>query len=190
MMLRTIFKCSPDARSLAARQLVGYASVAQRAAGVSRLVPSCACFFLRPEDFLTVGESDPHPLADRVRVFAREERERRPGRTQCADPSGFPAVPSPCGLCVGNGSVKRCHPRCSFYVAITAPACSRPPRSPVWRGWRHPFRSSAVSGRCASPACASSVPNCSPRPPATASPAIPAAGPRGKDSARSRSPSR
>ena len=29
-------------------------------------------FFLRPEDFLTVGENDPHPLADRVRVFARE----------------------------------------------------------------------------------------------------------------------
>ena len=25
-----------------------------------------------PEERLTVGESDPHPLADRVRVFARE----------------------------------------------------------------------------------------------------------------------
>jgi hypothetical protein len=34
--------------------------------------PSCACFFLRPEDFLTVGESDPHPLPDRVRFFTPE----------------------------------------------------------------------------------------------------------------------
>ena len=62
-----------DARSPAALQLVGYASAAQRAGGRrERPCPHALVFFLRPEDFLTVGESDPHPLADRIRVFARE----------------------------------------------------------------------------------------------------------------------
>ena len=53
-----------DARSPAALQLLGYASAAQRAAGVSRLVLHALVRFLRPEDFLAVGESDPHPFAD------------------------------------------------------------------------------------------------------------------------------
>ena len=61
-----------DARSPAALQLLGYASAAQRAAGVRRLVPHALLWLLLPEDRLALGESDPHPVADRVRLFARE----------------------------------------------------------------------------------------------------------------------
>jgi hypothetical protein len=61
-----------DARSPAALQHVGYASAAQRAAGVSRLVPHALLRFLQPEDRLALGEGAPHPLRDRVRFFARE----------------------------------------------------------------------------------------------------------------------
>ena len=50
-----------DARSPAALQLLGYASAAQRAAGVSRLVLHALVHFLRPEDCLAVDESDAHP---------------------------------------------------------------------------------------------------------------------------------
>src|SRR4029077_7912356 len=59
-------------RSLTSLHLRDDASAAQRAAGVSRLVPHALVRLLRLEDFLTIGESDSHPLADRVRVFARE----------------------------------------------------------------------------------------------------------------------
>ena len=61
-----------DARSPAALQLLGYASTAQRAAGVSSLVPHALLRLLQPEDRFALGEGDPHPLADRVRVFVRE----------------------------------------------------------------------------------------------------------------------
>ena len=63
MMLSTSFKCSP---------MRGYASAAQRAAGVSRLVPHALLRLQQPEDRLALGEGDPHPLPDRVRLFARE----------------------------------------------------------------------------------------------------------------------
>jgi hypothetical protein len=59
-------------RSLTSLHLLDDASAAQRAAGVRRLVPHALVRLLRPEDFLTIGESDSHPLADRVRVFARQ----------------------------------------------------------------------------------------------------------------------
>ena len=59
----------PGRREAAARH---YASAAQRAAGVSRLVPHALLRLLQPEERLAVGEGDPHPLADRVRVFAGE----------------------------------------------------------------------------------------------------------------------
>ena len=52
--------------------VVGYASAAQRAAGVSRLVPHALVRLPHPEERLAACASDPHPLADRVRVFARE----------------------------------------------------------------------------------------------------------------------
>jgi hypothetical protein len=61
-----------DARSPAALPLLGYASAAQSAAGVSRLVPHALLRLLQPEDRLALGEGDPHPLPDRVRRFARE----------------------------------------------------------------------------------------------------------------------
>jgi hypothetical protein len=61
-----------DARSPAALQLLGYASAAQRAPGRSRLVPHALLRPLQPEDRLALGEGDPHPLSDRVRLFARE----------------------------------------------------------------------------------------------------------------------
>jgi len=61
-----------DARSPAALQLLAYASATQRAAGVSRLVPHALLRLLQSEDSLALGEGDPHPLPDRVRLFARE----------------------------------------------------------------------------------------------------------------------
>jgi hypothetical protein len=61
-----------DARSPAAMQLLGYASAAQRTAGVSRLDPHALLRLLQPEDRLALGEGAPHPLPDRVRLFARE----------------------------------------------------------------------------------------------------------------------
>ena len=64
-----------DARSPAALQLVGYASAAQRAAGVSRLVPHALLRLLQPEDRLALGEGAPHPLRDRIRLFARERED-------------------------------------------------------------------------------------------------------------------
>jgi hypothetical protein len=63
-----------DARSPAVLQLLAYASATQRAAGVSRLVPHALLRLLQPEDRLALGEGDPHPLWDRVRLFAREAR--------------------------------------------------------------------------------------------------------------------
>jgi hypothetical protein len=39
---------------------------------MSRLILHALVRFLRPEDFLAVGESDAHPLADRFRGFARK----------------------------------------------------------------------------------------------------------------------
>jgi hypothetical protein len=42
------------------------------AAGVSRLVPHALLRLLQPEDRLALDEDDPHPLPDRVRLFARE----------------------------------------------------------------------------------------------------------------------
>jgi hypothetical protein len=81
-----------DARSPAALQLLGYASAAQRAAGVSRLVPHALLRLLQREDHLALGEGDPHPSPDRVRLFARE---RENVRQEGFDGSiGFsPAVP-------------------------------------------------------------------------------------------------
>jgi hypothetical protein len=49
-----------------------YASAAQRAAGVRRLVPHALLRLLQPEDRLALCEGDPHPLPDRVQVFSRE----------------------------------------------------------------------------------------------------------------------
>ena len=66
-----------DARSPAALQLLGYASAAQRAASVSRLVPHALLRLLQPEDRLALGEGAPHPLRDRVRLFARERENIR-----------------------------------------------------------------------------------------------------------------
>jgi hypothetical protein len=37
-----------------------------------RLVPHALLQLLQPEDRLALGEGDPHPLANRVRAFARE----------------------------------------------------------------------------------------------------------------------
>ena len=61
-----------DARSPAALQLLGYASAAQRAAGVSGIVPHALVRLLRSEDRLVVAESDAHLIADYVRFFTRE----------------------------------------------------------------------------------------------------------------------
>ena len=80
-----------DARSPAALQLVGYASAAQRAGGRREPpCPSCACLFLRLEDFLAVGEGDPHPLADRVRVFASASARTSAGKASMRWSIGFP----------------------------------------------------------------------------------------------------
>ena len=100
-----------DARSATALQLVGCASAAHRAAGVSRLVPHALVHFLRSKDFLAVGESDAHPLADCVRVFAcKRENVGQKGFYalvhRVSPPCRLPAPPY--GLCVGNGSVKQC----------------------------------------------------------------------------------
>ena len=62
-----------DARSPAALQLLGYASAAQRAAGVSRLVPHVLLRLLQPEDHLALGEGDRTPSL-RVRLFARQRK--------------------------------------------------------------------------------------------------------------------
>src|SRR5271167_1156275 len=56
-----------DERSPAALQLLGYASAAQRAAGVSRLVLHAHVRLRHPEERLAVGEGDAHPLVHRVR---------------------------------------------------------------------------------------------------------------------------
>ena len=72
MMVSISFKCSASRLSPAALQLIGHASAAQRAAGVSRLVPYALLRLLQPEDRLALGEGDPNPLPDRVRLFARE----------------------------------------------------------------------------------------------------------------------
>ena len=67
-----------DARSHAALQLLGYASAAQRAAGVSGLVPHAFLRLLRPEDCLAVAEGDAH--ARRRAVAGRRatsDRNRR-----------------------------------------------------------------------------------------------------------------
>jgi hypothetical protein len=71
-----------QARPSAALQFLGYACAAQRAASVSRLVPHALVSFPRPEDFLTVGESDPHPLADSL-WFSASESLRRCARREC-----------------------------------------------------------------------------------------------------------
>jgi hypothetical protein len=52
--------------------LLNHASAVQCVAGVSCLVLHAFVRFLRPEDFLAVGESDAHPLADRFQGFARK----------------------------------------------------------------------------------------------------------------------
>jgi hypothetical protein len=83
-----------DARSPAALQLLGYASAAQRVAGVSRLVPHALPRLLQPEDRLALGEGDPHPLPARPALRPRA-RERRPGRIRCAGPSGAPVWQPP-----------------------------------------------------------------------------------------------
>jgi hypothetical protein len=44
-----------DSRSSASLQLLGYASAAQRAASVSRLVPHALLRLLQPEDRLALG---------------------------------------------------------------------------------------------------------------------------------------
>ena len=48
------------------------ARAAQCAADVSCLVPHALLRLLQPEDCLALGEGAPHPLRDRVRLFARE----------------------------------------------------------------------------------------------------------------------
>jgi hypothetical protein len=82
-----------DARSPAALQLLGYASAAQRAAGVSRLVPHSLLRLLRPEDRLALGEGDPRPVADRVRLFARERENVAQEGFDALVHRAFPAVP-------------------------------------------------------------------------------------------------
>ena len=61
-----------DPCSSTALQLLGYTSAAQRAAGVSRLVLHALVRLPHPKERLAAGESDPHPLADRVQVFPGE----------------------------------------------------------------------------------------------------------------------
>ena len=78
-----------DARSPAAPQLLGYASTAQRAASLNRLVPHALLRLPHPEERLALGEGDPHPLPDRVRVFAREREDvGQDGSMRCS--IGFP----------------------------------------------------------------------------------------------------
>jgi hypothetical protein len=50
-----------DARSPAALQFLGYASAAQRASGVRRLVPPVLLRLLQPEDRLALGEGERTP---------------------------------------------------------------------------------------------------------------------------------
>jgi hypothetical protein len=57
------------ARSPVALQLLGYASAAQHAAGVSRLVPHALLRLLQPEDSLARATRTPSRT---VRLFARE----------------------------------------------------------------------------------------------------------------------
>jgi hypothetical protein len=40
--------------------------------GKRRLVPHALVRLLQPEDRLALGEGNPHPLPDRVRLFTRE----------------------------------------------------------------------------------------------------------------------
>ena len=82
-----------DARSPAALQLLGYASAAQRAAGVSRLVPHALLRLLQPEDRLALGEGDPHRLPDRVRLFARERENVGQESVDALVCPGWPGLP-------------------------------------------------------------------------------------------------
>jgi hypothetical protein len=79
MMLSTSFKCSPMRVPLRRCNSLGYSSAAQRAAGVSRLVPHALLRLLQPEDRLALGEGDPHPLPDRVRLFRERENVGQEG---------------------------------------------------------------------------------------------------------------
>jgi hypothetical protein len=46
-----------------------------------------------PEERLALGEDDPHPLADRVRVFVRKRENVAQEAFDGAGPSVFPAIP-------------------------------------------------------------------------------------------------
>jgi hypothetical protein len=83
-----------DARSPAALQLLGYASAAQCAASMSRLVPHAFLRLLQPEDRLALGEGAPHPLPDRVRLFARERENVAQEGFDALVHRAFPAVPA------------------------------------------------------------------------------------------------
>ena len=61
-----------DGRSPTALQLVGNASAAQSAAGVSRLVPHTLLRLLQSEDRLHLARATGTPSWNRVRLFARE----------------------------------------------------------------------------------------------------------------------
>jgi hypothetical protein len=72
MMLSGELQVLRDPRSSALMHFRDDASAAQRAADASGLVPHALVRLLRSEDRLAVREGDAHPLADRVRLFARE----------------------------------------------------------------------------------------------------------------------
>jgi len=81
-----------DARSPAALQLLGYASAAQCAASMSRLVPHALLRLLQPEDRLALGEGAPHSLPDRVRFVAHERENVAQEGFDALGPSGFTAA--------------------------------------------------------------------------------------------------
>jgi hypothetical protein len=93
MTLSTSFKCSPMRVPLRRCNSSANASAAQRAAGVSRLVPHALLRLLQREDHLALGEGDPHPSPDRVRLFARERENVRQEGFDVLVHRVFPAVP-------------------------------------------------------------------------------------------------
>ena len=93
MTLSTSFKCSPMRVPLRRCNSSANASAAQRTAGVSRLVPHALLRLLQPEDRLALGEGDPHPVADRVRLFACERENVAQEGFDALVHRAFPAVP-------------------------------------------------------------------------------------------------
>ena len=131
-------------RSPAALQLLGHASAAQRAEDASGLVPHAFVRFLRPEDFLAVGESDSHPVADASRSSSASARTSA-RKASMRWSIGFPAVP-PVSLADSPSPPKAPRRaregRCSFWCLT---ACAAAPAA--WRCWRQSRRTSSSSER-------------------------------------------